>query len=72
MQCNNEIFFCHTAPKLFITKTEGVSPKLIVKEAKLYIMCCLLKPEALLKINQRLSSTQIQLHHTGDIVKFYR
>lgn len=40
--------------------------------AKLYVMVCLLKPDALLRINSKLANSTIQLSFTGDVVKSYR
>ena len=41
-------------------------------EVKVYALACLLKPEALLTVQQRLSHGTIELPFLGDIVKTYR
>ena len=66
-------FFLKTDAKFFITKTANIKPKLVIKECRLFMMACLLQPESLIKINQRLASSNgtIQLPFLADITKSY-
>lgn len=56
--------------KYFITQTNA-KPRLKIIEAKLYIEVCLLKPQAILKIHQRLANGTLQLPFVGDVNKTY-
>ena len=41
-------------------------------DSRLYVLACLLKPEAHLKVENKLSSNNLQIPFMGDVVKGYR
>ena len=43
--------------RLFCTSVAGVSPKLVIKSATLHILACLLEPQCLLQIHQKLNAS---------------
>ena len=60
-----------TDQRFFVTKTATIKPKLHVKEIRLYVMACLLEPESLVKVHQRLASGCLELAYLADVCKSY-
>ena len=67
---SNPCFF-FSAPRFFVTQSTTVTPKLHIKDARLYVQVCLLAPQSLIKIHQRLANGTLQLPYMANVVKTF-
>ena len=58
--------------RYFVAKTTTKKPRLHVTEAKLFLMACLFEPDALLRVEHRLASGQLQLPFLCNVTKSFR
>ena len=54
-----------------MTQSTTVKPKLHIKDARLYIQVCLLNPQSLIRVHQKLANNTLQFPYMSNVIKTY-